>query len=44
MGGLFNDLFTGLSVGLLDGDVPGMVKNVAHGKIYHIRYYTPSSV
>ena len=31
IGGLFNDLFTGISVGLLDGDVPGLVKNVAHG-------------
>ena len=30
MGGLFNDLLSGLSVGL-DGDVSGMVKSVAHG-------------
>ena len=30
MGGLFNDLVSGLSVGL-DGDVSGMVKNMAHG-------------
>ena len=30
MGGLFQDLMSGLSVGL-DGDVGGMVKNMAHG-------------
>ena len=30
MGGLFNDLVSGLSVGL-EGDVQGMVKSVAHG-------------